>query len=156
MKKNYILLTISSILILLFLYASFSKIFEISQFKRDMFNQPFPHWLSNIFLYLIPGTEIAICVLLILDRFRTKGLVAAAILMGLFTLYTGAILFHLFKYIPCSCGGVIKLLSWRQHLFFNLFFLLISIIALILNKQIGISIQDISRAKSGFKTAASK
>ncbi|MGN6801262.1 MAG: MauE/DoxX family redox-associated membrane protein [Ginsengibacter sp.] len=32
--------------------------------------------------------------------------------------------------LPCSCGGAIQKLSWRQHIFFNTFFILISIVAI--------------------------
>jgi hypothetical protein len=35
-----------------------------------------------------------------------------------------------FGRIPCSCGGLISSLSWTQHLFFNLFFLLANAIVL--------------------------
>jgi putative oxidoreductase len=41
--------------------------------------------------------------------------------MLLFTFY---ILYMLLfeKHLPCSCGGVLKEMTWKQHLVFNLFF----------------------------------
>jgi hypothetical protein len=31
------------------------------------------------------------------------------------------------KNLPCSCGGIISKLSWKQHILFNLFFIMLSI-----------------------------
>jgi putative oxidoreductase len=64
-----------------------------------------------------------------------KAFYASLFLMSAFTIYTVAILFHAFRYIPCSCGGVIRKLTWPQHLFFNLFFVGISILGIILKKR---------------------
>jgi hypothetical protein len=60
-----------------------------------------------------------------------------------FTVYTVAILLHAFKYIPCSCGGVIRKLTWPQHLFFNLFFVGISILGIMLKKRDPVHAVDI-------------
>ncbi|MDX1365731.1 MAG: hypothetical protein R3243_16110, partial [Arenibacter latericius] len=51
-------------------------------------------------------------------------------LMILFVGYTVAVLFFA-PTLPCSCGGIISLLSWEQHLVFNLVFLLLSIVGII-------------------------
>ncbi|MFX9224384.1 MauE/DoxX family redox-associated membrane protein, partial [Acinetobacter baumannii] len=37
--------------------------------------------------------------------------------------------------LTCSCGGVIKEMSWRQHLGFNLFFIIISIVGILLQQR---------------------
>jgi hypothetical protein len=55
--------------------------------------------------------------------------------MILFTAYSGAILLNMFAYVPCSCGGVIRKLTWPQHLAFNLFFVAISAIGIILQHR---------------------
>jgi hypothetical protein len=39
------------------------------------------------------------------------------------------------KHLPCSCGGVIKKLTWPQHLAFNIFFLLIAMTGIILQRK---------------------
>ena len=57
------------------------------------------------------------------------------IVMGIFTVYTGVILMHFFPYVPCSCGGVIKRLTWTQHLILNLSFVAISILGVILQHK---------------------
>jgi len=84
-----------------------------------------------VLVWALPFTELAIVALLIFDRTRLAGLYAAFIVMIAFTFYTAVVLMHVFKYIPCSCGGIIKNLSWQQHLVFNLFFVLISLIGIL-------------------------
>ncbi len=134
MKRNIIIEIAASLLVMLFIYASFSKFVDLRQFKMDMFNQPFPKWFSAILVWAVPITEILISLCLILPKFRTTGFVSAAILMSLFTLYTGLILLNVFHRIPCSCGGVIKKLSWTQHLVLNLFFLVTALIGIFISR----------------------
>jgi hypothetical protein len=56
-------------------------------------------------------------------------------LMSLFTIYTILVLSHFYDYVPCSCGGVIRRLTWPQHLFFNLFFVALSTLGIILQRR---------------------
>ncbi|WP_394353134.1 MauE/DoxX family redox-associated membrane protein [Mucilaginibacter humi] len=46
--------------------------------------------------------------------------------MAAFTIYTGFGRIPFFPLVPCSCGGVVRKMSWRLHLVFNVFFLLLS------------------------------
>jgi hypothetical protein len=39
------------------------------------------------------------------------------------------------KDLPCSCGGIISSLSWRQHIIFNGVFILLAITGIIFSKQ---------------------
>ena len=134
--KNLTLTSICALLILLFLYTGFSKFFDMWTFKYDLSNQPFPVMLQHIFLYAVPITETLISILLFFERTRMTGLVAAMGLMALFTLYTATILLHFFPFMPCGCGGVIRMLTWPQHLIFNLFFLSISIWGITIQRQV--------------------
>lgn len=135
MKRKIIIEIISSLLILLFLYASVSKWLAFKTFIGEMNNQPFPNWMTPFLVWSIPFIEVLIAVGLIFEKTRVQSFYASLILMLAFTIYTVAILFHAFKYIPCSCGGVIRKLTWPQHLFFNLFFVAISILGIILKKR---------------------
>lgn len=134
MNRKVIIEIISSLLVLLFLYASLSKFFDFKHFIGEMNNQPFPNWMTPYLVWSIPLLEIIITLALVFERTRTKGLYASLILMTAFTIYTIAILFRLFGRIPCSCGGVIEKLTWQQHLLFNLFFVAISFVAILLRK----------------------
>jgi len=135
MKRKIIIEIISSLLILLFLYASVSKWLAFKTFIGDMNNQPFPNWMTPYLVYSIPVIEVLIAVGLIFEKTRVPALYASFVLMMAFTIYTVAVLSHAFRYVPCSCGGVIKKLTWPQHLFFNLFFVGISLIGIWLKKR---------------------
>ncbi len=137
MKKETIIGAVCALLILLFLYASVSKLVNIKVFEHDMYNQPFPHWLASFFIVAVPLSEILISLALLFDRTQLAGLWASLALMGLFTLYTAAILLHLFPRVPCGCGGVIRKLTWNQHLILNLFYVGITAGAIIALKRKG-------------------
>jgi len=135
MKRKIIIEIISSLLILLFLYASVSKWLAFKVFIGEMNNQPFPNWMTPWLVWSIPLIEIGIVAGLILEKTRLFAFYTSLFLMLAFTIYTVAILMHTFKYIPCSCGGVIRKLTWPQHLVFNLFFVGISLVGIILKKR---------------------
>lgn len=135
MKRKIIIEIISSLLILLFLYASVSKWLAFKLFIGEMNNQPFPNSLTPLLVWSIPIIEVLIAVALMFEKTRLPALYASLALMLAFTIYTVAILLHAFKYIPCSCGGVIRKLTWPQHLFFNLFFVGISLLGIMLKKR---------------------
>ena len=134
-KRQVLLESISALLIMLFLYASISKFLDFRLFTRQMYNQPFPNSWTPFIIWFVPSLEIAISLALIFERTRMIGLITSFIVMVVFTLYTGSVLLHFFAYVPCSCGGVISKLTWKQHLFFNLFFVGISLTGIILQRK---------------------
>jgi hypothetical protein len=50
-------------------------------------------------------------------------------LMTLFTIYI-AIILVVNNHIPCSCGGIIQSMSWKQHLLFNVACIILSVIGI--------------------------
>jgi hypothetical protein len=96
----------------------------------EMDRQPFPNWMTPYLVWGIGILELAVASLLFFPRTRKAGLWSSLILMTLFTAYIGSILLHFFDKVPCSCGGIVKQLSWENHLYFNLFFVAISILGL--------------------------
>jgi putative oxidoreductase len=128
--RSIILTIIICLLIGLFVYTAVSKLIDPSIFLRDLNNQPFPKVFNPVLVWLIPLTEFFLAFLLLFNTTRLIGLIGSFYLMLLFTLYTAFVLLGLFNRTPCSCGGVIRWLSWEQHLFFNLFFVIISIIGI--------------------------
>ena len=134
-KRQVMLECISALLILLFLYASVSKFLDFKTFIKEMNNQPLPNSWTPFLVYFIPCSEILLSVALIFERTRLLGLYGSLVLMGLFTIYAILILVHVFSYVPCSCGGVIKRLTWRQHLILNLFFVTLSVVGVIAQRR---------------------
>lgn len=134
-KRQVILELISALLILLFLYASLSKFLDFKQYIGDMHNQPLPNTVASILIWGIPPLEVLISLLLVFEVTRLAGFYTSLVLMSLFTVYTVFILLHFFKYVPCSCGGIIRKLSWGEHLGFNLFFVALSLTGIILQRN---------------------
>lgn len=141
-KKLIVIEVICGLLIILFLYASITKLLNPVALRHDMLNQPFPKWFSRQLIWTIPSLEIMLVVLLIFEATRKWGLWGTFGLMLLFTVYAGAILLHLFPYVPCGCGGVIRFLTWPQHLVFNLFFTGITAVAIVLRKGTHVTGKD--------------
>lgn len=130
MKRNTIVEIISSLLILLFLYTAVSKLIDFTRFTGEMNNQPLPNWMTPFLTWMIPVLEILAAGLLMVAKTRVKGLYLSLALMSLFTIYTGLVLFHFFDRVPCSCGGIVKELSWSEHLVLNLFFTGLSLVGI--------------------------
>lgn len=159
MIKELVLFIVILLIVMMWLYASSSKYFDFAGFKRDMHKQPFPTWLSDILVIILPPIEITTALMVAWQNTRRIGLVVTEVLMAAFTIYIIAIMFNFFPRVPCSCGGIIKSFTWEEHLIFNLFFVAIGIIGLLLNKvpennniqklKIGNDYKNISRAKSG-------
>lgn len=133
-KKLFIDLVVL-LLVLLFLHTAVSKFLDFKGFTYDLNNQPFPDIFTPYLRWLLPVGEIAIVAALCFEKTRRAGLYAALGLMSLFTLYTALVLLHVFDYVPCSCGGVVSYLNWPQHLVFNLFFVIITCIAIKIQKE---------------------
>jgi putative oxidoreductase len=134
-KKQVLIECVCALLILLFLYASISKFLDFKTFIDQMNNQPLPNSWTPFLAWTIPLLEIAISIALLFEYTRLIGFYASLILMITFTLYTGIVLLHFFPYIPCSCGGVIRKLTWTQHLILNLCYVSLSILGIILQHR---------------------
>jgi len=125
---------ISGVLLLLFLYTSLSKLADYETFKDVLSASPLLKPITGMVAWLLPLTELVIVVLLFIPALRLKGLYVSFILISLFTLY----LIYMIAYaphLPCNCGGVLKLLTWPQHIFFNLFFIFLSLTGILLYKR---------------------
>lgn len=135
MKRSTIVEIISVLFVILFLYTGISKLMEYAVFKKQVAEspilKPFAWWIA----WGIPLTEFAVAVLLLLPRWRLRGLYSALGLMLLFTGYIIAIL-GFSEHLPCSCGGVLESLSWRAHLIFNSVFIILASAGILVKKQL--------------------
>lgn len=136
-RKLFVDITIA-VLIVLFLHTAVSKFLDFKGFVYDLNNQPFPNSFTPFLSWFIPSAELAIVGLLFFERARSAGLFASLILMAAFTIYTSLVLLDFFDYVPCSCGGVVRYLNWTQHFFFNLFFVVITSIAILFRSSTNI------------------
>jgi len=125
LNKNLIIEIICSLLIILFIYSSLSKLSAYNRFSVQLSKSPFITSFYKLVAWSIPAAEIVIAFLLAVKRTRLVGLYASFFLMSLFTAYL-VIMLNFSYYIPCSCGGVLEYLSWEQHIVFNSFFIVIA------------------------------
>jgi putative oxidoreductase len=135
MKSKTALDIISFLLILLFIYTAVSKLLDFTQFKGQMYNQTIPHSIATVLIWTLPEVEVITGLLLLSDKTKLFGFYLSLLLILLFTGYIILVLLNYFGRVPCSCGGVIKDLGWKLHLVFNLFFLLLSILAIFITNR---------------------
>ena len=134
MKKEIYIQGISILLLFLFAYTGVSKLLTLSAFKEQLISQPLTSRYPSVFMVAIPFIELSISLLLIIPRTRRQALLGSFLLMTLFTFYVAYMLFILPENrLPCACGGIIKQLSWHQHLVFNSIFTLLAFIALLMS-----------------------
>lgn len=116
---------------MLWVYASLSKLADFQKFGVQLGQSPlltpFGKWIA----FGIPSIEIILSILLAFPKWRLKGLYGSFALMALFTGYI-IVITQFSQDVPCSCGGVLQHLSWVQHLWFNAFFLMLSLAGIFL------------------------
>lgn len=125
-----------ALIILLFTYTAFSKILDHDVFVGQLKVSPLKpiKAFAGVLAMAIPIIELIMVFGLLTDRFRYYTLYAVGILFVLFEIYIGGLMISGLR-LPCSCGGVISLMSWKQHLIFNLAFIVITIAAISLIKK---------------------
>ena len=128
--KNLIYKTGISLLIVLWIYAAGSKLLEYNSFRHQLTLQHFPIKIEGILVWLLPAIELITALLLTSIKTVITGLYASAVLLVMFTGYIAFILTGIYPNAPCSCGGVLSMLSWKAHFGFNLIFLSINVWAL--------------------------
>lgn len=121
MKRNTILEIISAILVFLFIYTAVSKLLDFDKFKYQLSQSPFIGSISWLVVWIIPLAELLISLSLLIRRTRPAALHFSFFIMLLFTGYI-FIMLRYSPYLPCSCGGVLSAMSWKQHFIFNLIF----------------------------------
>ena len=139
MKLEYKLNSIIFSLTLLFAYTGFSKLLSLKQFQYELSEIQILRPFAPILVICLPILELIIVMGLVLPipRIKHYTLLLSFLLMSIFTAYVAWILFSIpIGHRPCSCGGVIGALSWKNHLYFNIFFMLLSFFGLTLNQKI--------------------
>lgn len=131
--KTTIVYIICLLYTLLFVYAAMSKILDFENFKVQLGQSPLLSAYADYVALAVPTFELIICGLLLIPKSRVFGLFFAYSLMVMFTAYIYIIL-NYSSFVPCSCGGILEDMSWNQHMVFNLVFILLSIIAVLISQ----------------------
>ena len=131
MKRKIVIEIICSLLIVLFIYTGLSKMLDYSEFRLQLGKSPFITRFANPVAWTLPAIEILVALALVFKRTRLFGLYASLFLITMFTAYIYAMLNYSYD-LPCSCGGIISKMSWDQHLWFNVGFVILSITGILL------------------------
>jgi len=122
---------LSCFFVLLFIYASVSKLLEFEKFQVQLAQSPILSAYAGFVSYAVIIIEWLICIVLSFPIGRRFGLYASLLLMSAFTAYIFIIL-HYSDFVPCSCGGILEQLGWTEHLIFNGICVLFAVIGIIL------------------------
>lgn len=134
-KSQWLCELIVLLLALLFLYTAFSKLVDMRHWIRAIHNQVFPKAFNPFLVVLVPLVEIVLGIALLRPKWRKFGFTGSIILLTGFSIYITLGILHAFKRVPCGCAGVFQAMTWPTHLVFNLVFLSLAIIGLILNRK---------------------
>jgi uncharacterized membrane protein YphA (DoxX/SURF4 family) len=134
-SKATIVEIIAMLFMILFLYTGVSKLMDYAVFKEQIADSPILKPVAPFTAWALPLTEFIVTLLLIIPRWRLKGLYASLGLMIAFTGYVAAIM-TFDKELPCSCGGIISLLSWKEHLILNSALILLAYAGVRLERQL--------------------
>jgi hypothetical protein len=132
MNPHPFIILITGLLVILWGYASISKLTNLSEFQHAMMAQVFPKWVGRILIYVVPLAEIAMIVLLLIPSTRLIGMYASLFTMIAFTLYVGGAVFKLYLRTPCACGGLFNKLGWYRHFKVNIVLSLIALVGVVL------------------------
>ena len=121
-RDKIIYISINNILLIVFAFAAITKLLEQEKFYTNLVNSPIlelPSLVIHIMAWLIPILEVFVVIGLIWKRFQVQAIYLIVILLITYIIYTLAILL-VAPYSPCSCGGVIALIGWTQHLYLQI------------------------------------
>ncbi len=117
--------------IALFVYAAANKILDFVNFQIQLAQSPLLTSFAESISYLVPTIEIIISILLVFHRTRLIGLYASFSLMVMFSAYI-IIMINFSPFVPCSCGGILEKMSWNQHLIFNIAFVMLGFLGIVI------------------------
>ncbi|QHS55267.1 hypothetical protein GWR56_06825 [Mucilaginibacter sp. 14171R-50] len=131
--KNKIANFIRYTCLFLFVYTAYAKIVEHKRFLNGLKNVHLISSQAELISYLVPGLEVVVAVMLIIPKTIKIGLISFS---GMMVGFTGYIISAMIwePHLPCHCGGAIERLSWMQHIWFNLAFIMLAIIAVRISK----------------------
>ncbi len=123
------------ILILLFTYTAFDKLLNYELTQTQMNQQLLPIFIKPYLAIGVPLAELVCIALLLFKRTTWLGLLASGILLLTFTIYVAHVHFGDFAFIPCSCAGIFRNISWELHLYINITLTIMTAIAAYLYKH---------------------
>lgn len=129
------LITLSSLLLtILFVYTAVSKLNHLDLFQWRLERMPYISSYASLISWGVPFLELVIAGLFWFPKYRTVAFFSGFILLGLFTTYIIIVLTYS-NSIPCSCGGVISALGWKEHILLNITFMVLALSGILWSKK---------------------
>ncbi|WP_394336474.1 MauE/DoxX family redox-associated membrane protein [Aureibaculum luteum] len=125
-KKKLLIELLISMCVILFVYAAISKFLDFENFLAQIGQSPVLSSFTNWVAWIVPISELIVAILLITPSYRLIGLLSFYSIMVMFTTYIVVIL-NFSDFVPCSCGGILESLGWKQHLIMNISFCLLAL-----------------------------
>lgn len=133
-EKMVIIDVIAYAFVALFVYTALSKWLLYDVYLYDLKRSPELGYFATPISIIIPGSELIVSTLLLFGKTKRVGMFGALLLMVAFTLYVAYVIVFTGSR-PCTCGGIIRDLTWPQHLVFNIVFTSLAVVALVLGKK---------------------
>ena len=118
----------------LFVYAASTKLISFDRFNTQLIKSPFVSRYASIIAWVVPFFELLIVGLFLFPKSRLLAFYSSLSLMTVFTVYIFMVI-NFSSSLPCACGGVISSLDWRAHFVFNIIFIVLAIVGIILIHQ---------------------
>ncbi len=131
--QNIFCIGVAYFYILLFFYASISKVLDFENFQIQIGQSPLLSALTGIISYSVIIIEIVVAIFLSFRQTRLFALYISLFLMSAFTAYI-IIILNYSPFIPCSCGGVLEKMTWTEHLIFNVIAMIMAIIYIVIEE----------------------
>lgn len=136
--KKYLIKNFTNIvaylIALLFVYAAISKLLDFENFQVQLAQSPLLSAYAGIISFVVIFVELLLAILLCLPKTQKLAIYGSIGLMSAFTYYIYVIL-HYSDFVPCSCGGILEKLGWKEHMIFNLFFVFLAFTAILLKER---------------------
>ena len=130
--KNIIVEVICMLFVLLFVYAAISKVLDFENFQIQLAQSPLLSAYAGFVSWGVIIFELLVFLMLVFPKYRIIGLYCSFVLMVMFSMYIYIIL-HYSPYVPCTCGGILEKMNWREHFVFNIFFIIIGLLAILIS-----------------------
>lgn len=132
--KSNLIYIVALLHILLFSYAAASKLLDFQNFQVQLGQSPLLSAFAVAVSFAVPIVEFILVLLLMFSRYRLIGFYGSFVLMTMFSVYI-IIILKFSSFTPCSCGGILEKMSWTEHLTFNIVFVVISAVAIIVSSK---------------------
>ncbi|WP_127137193.1 MauE/DoxX family redox-associated membrane protein [Flagellimonas oceanensis] len=132
--RGLLVKTVSLLFTVLFVYTAVSKLMHLDIFEMRLERMPYISPYASLISWVVPFLELVIAGLLWFRRYQIIAFYASFILLGVFTIYI-IIVLRYSESIPCSCGGVISALGWKDHILLNISFMFLALLGILWSKK---------------------